>query len=433
MSFQTGKEAIKWIHSRRVFGPRPGLKRIEALLKLLGNPEKGQNYIHLAGTNGKGSTTKFLANLLQQAGLKVGTFTSPFIEVFNERIQVNGEFISDEALLRLVNQILPLVEKLDEDPDLTGITEFEVNTVLGFLYFKEEQVDVSVIEVGLGGLLDSTNVITPVLAGITTIGYDHMEILGDTLEKIAFQKAGIIKKQTPVVTGNIPTEAINVIQEVAKDKESSLYQFNEDYQVTFEKDLPLGESFSYTFKDWHFKHLTIPLMGRHQVENASLALTLLLLYLEKIGYQITQKEIQRGFSQTTWPARMEILNESPLIILDGAHNDHAVKRLVENVKTRFRGKKIWVMYSALKSKDIDEMLADLKTIPHVSLILTTFHHPKALTAGDLNEFSKKGYQVYPLWQDALITITQRMDAEDIFIITGSLYFSSEVRPLFKEE
>lgn len=428
---KSGKEAIDWIHSRRIFGPRPGLQRIEALLVMLGNPEKNQNYIHIAGTNGKGSTTKFLANLLQSVGLTVGTFTSPFVEAFNERIQINNQFISDEELLSLVNKILPFVKKPDQNPELTGITEFEINTVLAFMHFKGK-TDVAVIEVGLGGLLDSTNVITPVLSGITTIGYDHTDVLGDTLEKIAFQKGGIIKESVPVVTGNISKEALTVIQKIAAEKKSTHYQYEKDYQVTFERDLENGEQFSYQFNDWQLKHLKIPLIGRHQVENASLGLTLFFLYAKIKHLQVVSKEIQKGLQQTSWPARMEILNENPLIILDGAHNDHAIKRLVENVRVRFKGRKIWILYSALKSKDIEEMVEDLNQISHATLILTTFEHPKALTLADLKQLKEKGYQTFPLWQDGLVTITQEMDENDVLIITGSLYFSSEVRPLFEE-
>ncbi len=210
MSF-TEKEAIDWIHSRLKFGSRPGLDRIEAILSALGNPEKKVRMIHIAGTNGKGSTVSYLKHLLMQTGLTVGTFTSPYIECFNERIAINQQMIQAEQLADLTWRVKAVVEKLDEDSHLSGATEFEILTAMGFLYFYEQQVDVAIIEVGLGGLLDCTNVITPDLVGITTIGLDHQDILGETLEEIAFQKAGIIKDKVPVVCGNIETAAMSVI------------------------------------------------------------------------------------------------------------------------------------------------------------------------------------------------------------------------------
>lgn len=428
---ETPEEAVAWIHSRLKFGSRPGLLRIEELLRRLGHPEKDQRFIHIAGTNGKGSSVKFLANLLEEIGLTVGTFTSPYIVSFNERIQINGEFMPEEDLLTYVRKIQPDVFEMDEDEKISGITEFEINTVLALLYFKN-RVDVAVMEVGLGGLYDSTNVITPVVSGISTIGYDHMNILGDTLEKIAFQKAGIIKPEIPVVTGNISKEAMGVIKEQAKENRSFLYAYEKDYQVKFEKDLAFGESFSYEFTPHHFKKLEIPLIGRHQVENAAFALTLFFVYCQKFNYQVSEKEIRKGLLQTKWPARMEVLRKEPLILLDGAHNDHAVKRLVENMKTRFKGREIWLLYSSLKTKDIADMLKDFKKIPNSHLVVTTFDYPKTLTEEDLKDLAGKGYEVRFEFEEAIEEILQNMDESDVFLITGSLYFSSQVRPLFQK-
>lgn len=428
---KTSKEALDWIHGRLKLGNRPGLKRVEALLTFLGNPEKNQKFIHIAGTNGKGSTVKFLATLLQETGLKVGTYTSPYIVKFNERMQIDGEFISDEELLEIVNIVQPIVTAMDQDEDLVGITEFEINTAIGFLYFKRHQVDVAVIEVGLGGLLDSTNVISPQLCGITTIGLDHMNILGNTLEEIAFQKAGIIKQNIPVITGNIAPNAQAVIEKVAAEKKAVVTAFAKDYQLTFEKDLPFGESFSYAGPLGNFEHLKINLIGRHQIENAGMALTLFLSYAQLTRLHYSVKEIKSGLLKTFWPARMEVLNLEPFILLDGAHNDHAVKRLVENVKARFKGQQLHILYSAINTKDIAPIMADLKSIPNCQLTLTTFEYPKALTAADFAEYVDEKTQVVAPWQKALPQIVGAMDAEDILIITGSLYFSSQVREVFK--
>ena len=218
----TIETALEWIHSRLKFNIRPGLTRIEALLELLGNPEKELSMLHIAGTNGKGSTVAFTRGILEQLGLNVATFTSPFISSFGERMSINGHPIPDEKLIMYVEQLKPLVEAMDKKEKLAGITEFEIITALAFRYFADEKVDVALIEVGLGGLLDSTNVIQPVATAITTIGMDHMDILGDTIEKIAAQKAGIIKPHTPLVTGKIAAEALAVIAQTAQKIKHSI-------------------------------------------------------------------------------------------------------------------------------------------------------------------------------------------------------------------
>lgn len=431
MTIHSAKEAIAWIHSRLKFGARPGLLRVKELLRRLDHPEKGQNFIHIAGTNGKGSTTAFLAEMLKKSGLNVGTFTSPYIVKFNERIQINGNFISDEKLLFLVQKVKPLVDEMDQEETFSGITEFEINTVLGFLYFKD-QVDVAIIEVGLGGLLDSTNVLTPRLSGITTIGLDHMKILGNTLAEIAYQKAGIIKENIPVVVGNVAKNPLEVIQKVANEKNSSLSLYKRDYQGIFLKDLPTGELFSYEDEQVSLPHLEISLIGRHQVENAAMAVRLFLEYCHITQWPFKESDIKYGLKHTFWPARMELLNQEPLIFLDGAHNDHAVKRLVDNMKM-FKGREIFILYSALKRKDITEMLADLKKIPHSHLVVTTFDYPETLTKEDLASLKEQGYEIAEHWEEGLGKIIQQMDEEDILVITGSLYFSSLVRPFFKKE
>ena len=227
------EEAIEWIHSRLPFGSRPGLQRVEALLERVADPHKKVPTIHIAGTNGKGSTVTYLRCLLQEAGLTVGTFTSPYIEAFNERIAVDGVGIPDDQLIHYVEKYQPLVAAMDQQPEISGITEFETLTAMAFDYFLDQQVDVAVIEVGLGGLLDSTNVVQPMLTGITTIGLDHTDILGETLEEIAFQKAGIIKHKIPVVTGRIEDGALQVIDTQAKKQEAPIFHFGQEYEVDY--------------------------------------------------------------------------------------------------------------------------------------------------------------------------------------------------------
>ncbi|PCS03366.1 Dihydrofolate synthase / Folylpolyglutamate synthase [Lactococcus chungangensis CAU 28 = DSM 22330] len=336
-----------------------------------------------------------MSNILQQYGLKVGTFTSPFIEIFNDRIAVNGRYISDDDLNHIVGVIKPLVLKMDENPDLVNITEFEILTAIGFYYFADQAVDIALIEVGLGGLYDSTNVITPLVSAITTIGYDHQDILGDTLAKIASEKSGIIKPNVPVVVGNImgvPEEAHEVIAAVAYEKNAPIYHPE------------IGQIFD------------LSLHGQYQQDNASLSLKVFEILAGKLGLIIEPEKIKKGLKQAFWPARMEDLNG---FILDGAHNLPAIKRLV----AEFNGsKKVHILFSALQRKDFHEMIALLQTIPNVSLTLTTFDYPKTIVAADVADISDVTW--LEDWRDF---VTAPRHADDIYLLTGSLYFMSQVR------
>lgn len=431
---KTGKEAIAWIHSRLPFGSRPGLDRVEALLALVDHPEEQVPTIHIAGTNGKGSTVSYLAAILEDAGLTVGTFTSPFIESFNERIAIDGQHIADEDLVTLVNKYQPLVAQLDEKPDVAGITEFETLTAMALDYFLEKKVDVAIIEVGLGGLLDSTNVVKPLLCGITTIGMDHMDILGDTLEEIAFQKAGIIKPGVPVVTGNIPSNAIAIIQQEADKKGAPMYRFNQDYRVLYKHPDPQwGEVFEFLNDQGKLVNLKTSLLGRHQPENAGLAIQMYHCYCQIKGLPISLMSIRNGLRNVRWPARMERVSQEPLIILDGAHNPHAMGRLVETMKNEFKEYRIHVLFSALSTKNVDGMLAQLLEIPNARLYVTTFDYPKAIKLDDNYEnTSHKRVTIVSMWQFGLGEILEKMTNEDLLLITGSLYFVSDVRSLLLE-
>lgn len=417
------EEAVEWIHSRLKFNIRPGLSRVAALLKLLGNPENELSMIHIAGTNGKGSTVAFTRSIFMQAGLKVASFTSPFIETFGERMSINAQPIPDDKLVYYVKLIEPLVEQLDADEQLSGITEFEIITAMAFKYFADERVDIAVIEVGLGGLLDSTNVITPVVSGITTIGLDHIDILGSTLEEIAAQKAGIIKPGIPVVTGNIVHEALQVILETARKNVARLYQFKYDYRVELEKN----EHFDFYSAGQMIEDIEKSLTGLHQVENAAMAIELSLVYADKVGISLTVQQIREGIKKAYWPARMEKLGENPLVLLDGAHNVHAMERLLQNLKTEFCGKKITIIFSAINTKDIEQMVKMLQTVENSRLILTTFDYPKALHLEDFRYLEDDEVELAPSWQLALVRMKKMLKEDEVLLITGSLYFSSQVR------
>ena len=430
---KTIEESIEWIHSRLPFGMRPGLERVEALLALVDYPEKKVPMIHIAGTNGKGSTVSYLKNMLQEMGLKVGSFTSPYIETFNERITINNDFISNEALIALVEKYQPLVEKLDQDEQLKGITEFELLTVMGFDYFSKEAVDVALIEVGLGGLLDSTNVISPILTGITTIGMDHTDILGETIEEIAFQKAGIIKPNVPLVTGNIEEKALIVIEERAKVLKAPMTRLHQEYEVTYQHPAAQwGEVFDFSNHEGLIKDLRTPLLGAHQVENSGLAIALFFAYCQQQQITVQHKWIREGLAKTTWPARMERISEEPLIILDGAHNDHAMARLVDNLQKEFKGRNIFILFSALETKDISNMLNQLTKIPKSKVLITTFDNPRAIRLEKNYEAqNSKKLSVASLWQVGFSELLELATEDDVILITGSLYFVSEVRKYLK--
>lgn len=421
----TYEETLAWIHSRTKFGIRPGLKRINHLLELLDNPQHKVRTVHIGGTNGKGSTTTLLRCLLEQQGLRVGTFTSPYIERFNERISINGTQISDDELMALVAKVKPFVDEMDQEEALKNTVEFEILTAMMFQYFVETEVDIVLVEVGLGGRYDCTNVITPIVSAITTIGLDHVDILGETIEAIAGQKAGIIKKNRPVVIGKVDEAALDVLTKEATALDSNIYQYGVDFNSEYLKpDASWGEVFNYRSSDLKIEEGLIGLLGRHQVDNASVAIQLYEIICKELGLPVTSKDVKKGLKHAFWPGRMEKISEEPLIVLDGAHNEHAMEVLVDNLKQEFKGMSIHVIFGALSTKDVDGMITDLKTVPNSSLKVTSFDYPKAFTK---DEYESMGLSAYDTWQQALAEVLKELTGDDLILITGSLYFISQVR------
>lgn len=432
--FETVEEAVTWLHQRRNFNGRPGLIRVARLLAMLGNPERRLRAIHVAGTNGKGSVTAYLRNILAETGLTVGSFTSPFIETFNERIAVDSQPIKDADLLEELKRVQPFVEELDRQPDLSGITEFEILTAAAFDYFARINVDAAVIEVGIGGLLDSTNVLTPLVSVITTVGMDHMDLLGDTLEKIAAQKAGIIKNGIPIVAGKLPEAARTVIEETAEKAAAPLYEFGRDFSAeSGTLDGELFENFSFSDRAVRWPHLRTPLIGKHQAENAAVALEAARLFAEELGLSITRNDIKKGLDETRWPGRMEIISAEPLIMLDGAHNAPAAQRLAENLRKEFSGRQLFLIIGSLVTKDLAAILAPLAKLSEVKIYLTPFQYSRARSAADLAAFAGGKIQVVSAWQEGLADALANLnETDDLILFTGSLYFISEVRAALLE-
>lgn len=419
------EETVAWIHDRIKFGIRPGLIRINELLDRLDNPQNKLKTVHIGGTNGKGSTTTFLRCLLEEQGLTVGTFTSPYIESFNERVAINGQPIPDEDLVELVKKIKPIVDEMDTVEELKNAVEFEILTAIMFQYFLEKEVDIVLVEVGLGGRYDCTNVITPLASAITTIGLDHVDILGDSIEEIASQKAGIIKENVPVVIGKVEEAALKVIKEEATNLNSPVFQYGEEFTSKYiQPDESWGEIFNFRSQELDLSHLKISLLGKHQVDNASVAIELYSIVSKSLGLPVTGKDIQKGLKKAFWPGRMEKISDEPLIVLDGAHNDHAMQVLVQNLKTEFKGQHIHTIFGALSTKDIASMIKDLKTVPNLDLKVTTFDYPKAFTK---EQYEELGLNAYNSWQEALAETLEELTGDDLVLVTGSLYFISQVR------
>lgn len=425
---KTYMEALEWIHNRLRFGIKPGLERMTWMLEQLGNPHYHMKAIHVAGTNGKGSTVCYLRNILQQADYQVGTFTSPYIETFNERISVDGKPISDEDMIHLVNAVRPVVEQLEET-ELGEATEFEVITIMAFYYFGElNKQDFVIFETGLGGRLDSTNVLEPILTIITNIGFDHTHILGETVEEITKEKAGIIKPGVPLISAVEQKEAQEILVETAAEKQAPLYLLGKDFHNVSYETLQSGEKFSLEMLTSTLTDLLITMMGYHQVKNASLA-AMAAVYLQQQGEAaIEEGHIRQGLRAAKWIGRFEKMSDNPLVIIDGAHNLQGVESLVSTLRLHYEDKNIHLIFSCLKDKDAKDMIEKLEEVA-ASLTFTSFDFPRAYGAKELYEIVQgDNISFEEDWQFALKEGKKRLQTgNDMLIVTGSLYFIAEVR------
>ena len=407
-------EVEKWLHSRIGLNFRSGLGRMQRAVDLLGNPEQTYPIIHVTGTNGKGSTIAFMRELFARHGKKVGTFTSPHIVSIHDRICINGEPISDEDFIRLADQVKAMEQRLLETHD--QLSFFELLTLIALLYFKEQKVDLVLLEVGIGGLLDTTNVVTGEIAIITSIGLDHQETLGDSLTAIAEQKAGIFKPGKSAVIANLAPEAQLVCQKTATDLGVSLYQANKDFSF-------LNGNFYSSLAD--FNHLILGLEGAYQEENAALALQAFLLFMAQRDEKVDQEAVRAALQATKWAGRLEAVTEH--IYLDGAHNLPALERLVEFIQEKIQqGYQPQILFGALKRKDYGGMLAYLTGhLPDIALYVTSFDYQGSLEEQDLG-----GYTIIACYRDFIDNFEASAQEKDLLFVTGSLYFISEVRACF---
>ena len=404
-------EVEKWLHSRIGLNFRSGLGRMQRAVDLLGNPEQTYPIIHVTGTNGKGSTIAFMRELFVAHGKTVGTFTSPHIVSIHDRICINGEPISDEDFIRLAEQVKAMEQRLLETHD--QLSFFELLTLIALVYFKEQEVDLVLLEVGIGGLLDTTNVVTGEIAIITSIGLDHQETLGDSLELIAEQKAGIFKLGKTAVVAKLAPEAQMVCQRTANDLSVTLYQADQDFSFK-------NGCFSSSLAD--LNQLKLGLEGAYQEENAALALQAFLLFMAQRDENVDQEAIRTALRTTRWAGRLEAITDH--IYLDGAHNLPALERLVEFIQEKIQqGYQAQILFGALKRKDYGGMLTSLtEHLPDATLYVTTFDYQGSLEEQDLG-----GYTSIASYRDFIDHFEASAGEQDLLFVTGSLYFISEVR------
>ncbi|OLS02447.1 bifunctional folylpolyglutamate synthase/dihydrofolate synthase [Tissierella creatinophila] len=421
-------EALSYINDKDKFGSRLGLDSIGRLLENLGNPQDDLKFIHIAGTNGKGSTSAFLSSCIQEAGYSVGLFTSPFLERFNERIKLNGKDIPDEAIGMLTKKIELAANKMVEE-GMDHPTTFEIVTALAFLYYKQERPDYVVLEVGLGGRFDSTNIIKDALASvITTIDFDHINELGDTLAKIAYQKAGIIKRDGLVISYPQEEEVVEVLKDVTKDMNAELIFSTLDIEIIEETDN--GSEFNYEYGSNKFEGLKTSMIGEYQVYNASLAITTILALRERGLIDIENSEIYKGILNTRWNGRIEVLKRDPIFLIDGAHNLQGMENLSEALEL-FDYRKLILGISILKDKDIDNMLKTIVPLAD-TVIATEANIPRKLPATELKE-KIKGYAREVIIEkdikNAVLKAIEIADKDDMIVFGGSLYLIGEVRTI----
>ncbi|QBP40754.1 bifunctional folylpolyglutamate synthase/dihydrofolate synthase [Paenisporosarcina antarctica] len=426
--FTSVDKVIEYIYSMDQKTERNGrLSRITAILASLGNPHKGFRSIHIAGSNGKGSTLNALKEILIAEGLEVGSFTSPHLEKVNERIMMNDVMISDNQFIKYMNDIYPLLQK-EQVGD--GSNFFEILTVIAFMYYNDMNVDIALIETGIGGKFDSTNVLTPLLSILTSISLEHTQILGDTIDAIAVEKSGIIKPFVPVISAVKDKLAVDVIESKATSEEAPIYQLYKDFLIENVSQESNSQNFSYQLKDYKLTNLNLKMMGHHQVENASLAITAALLLNMYYGYKISEASISQGLSTSSWAARFEEV--LPNVIIDGAHNPAGMEVLLQTMQQRYPTKNIHVVFTALQDKDITSVLRMLDEI--ATTITVTEIYIKNSAAGK-DVFEKTSHPQKELilnWQDALEQTLTKADESSVILVTGSLYFMSLVRPYLKQ-
>ncbi len=420
----TYADVLQFIESTEKFGMKPGLDAIQRLLSKLGNPQDQLKVIHIAGTNGKGSTASFIKSMLIHGGYQVGFYTSPSLYAFEERIQINDTYIDQEAFIYVAGRVKEAVDQL-VDEGFDSNTEFEIFTAMALLYFEMQQVDFVILEVGLGGRLDATNVVDkPLVTIITPIALDHVNILGDTLEKVAYEKGGIIKDKVPVIIHPQEIEAYKVLESIAHDHDAVLIGAPVDLAEV--KSVSL-EGTSFALGARHFK---LSMIGAHQVRNAVVAMTAVETLRREYGVSITEEAIETGLEKAHWPCRLEVIPSSPKIILDGAHNPHgaeALRRALGQVVES--GQQVRVLIGMLADKDVDEVLEIMS--PYLKdVTVTEPDNARKMDAETLAQKLRSRAQSISIVKDvkkAYRSILERSNSGDLILMFGSFYLVGLLR------
>ncbi|MBX5450282.1 bifunctional folylpolyglutamate synthase/dihydrofolate synthase [Thermogemmatispora sp.] len=422
------------------------LPRERCLLEAVGNPHRSYSSTHIAGTKGKGSTAAIIERVLREAGLRTGLYTQPDLHTFRERIRINGQLISEEEVAQLVPELRAAVERIEQEGRFGPYITFEVATALAFLYFARRGVEHAVIEVGLGGRLDATNVIMPLVSVITSIGFDHMEVLGDTLTKIATEKAGIIKPRGTVVTSAQAPEALLAIAAVSERQQAELIRVGPAegdpaqaevqagrlpplrYRYVLETCTPQSQRFSVETPTHVYRELELSLLGQHQLENATAAIGALEVLRSK-GIQWTEEDLRKGLRSVYWSARLEVIGQNPLVVVDGAHTAESMQRLIEALRETFRFRRLIVVLSTLRNKDIAGMVQALAGVDAV--VITTVANPRSLSIEEIAAQFKTHAAHIPLYRaetsrQAMDLALQLAQPDDAVCAAGSLYLAGEV-------
>lgn len=425
------EEAMKYITEVGNFGSNYGLERTYKLLEHLGNPERDLKLIHIAGTNGKGSTTSMITEILMGEGYKVGMYTSPFIEEFEERIQINRNNIPKESLAILMDEIKVAVDKVIE-AGYNHPTEFEIITVLMLLYFKKENIDFGVIEVGLGGTLDSTNVIKPIIQVITSISFDHTNLLGNTLEKIAREKSGIIKKGIPTVIYPQQEEVLKVIKNKCFEMDSELYIANNE-NLKFENIVNLDKPYQ-LLKYNNQIDILLPLLGEHQIINLSVAMQTIEVLNNKNIIDISIANIVKSIKNVSWKGRLEVLSNNPYVVIDGAHNIQGIKTLSRNIKKYFKYENLYLILGILADKDVEEMIKIITPMAKKVYSVTPNSIRGELAESLKDEVSKfnKNCKAFDKYEEAYLEALNDASEKDLILASGSLYMIGDMRKIIRK-
>lgn len=409
------------------------LGRMAALAEVLGSPHRQYPIVHVAGTKGKGSTCAMIVSALQAAGYKVGLYTSPHLVDYTERIQINRQPVSHAQLVELVARLKPEVAKIER------LTTFELTTAAAFLFFAKEKVDIAVVEVGLGGRLDATNIVDPLVSVITSLSMDHMNVLGDTLEKIAAEKGGIIKAGRPVVVAHQKAEAAAVLKKIAKERQAPLLFTNDTYFTNLTGHSLAGQEFTIRSAagsngNSQVGHFRLPLLGAHQVQNALTAYAALKV-IDKAGIKVSNANIGKGFATVSWPGRFEILQNDPLVVIDSAHNLDSAEKLAQTIRDYLPGRLISLVFGASEDKDVTGMLGALSPVIE-SVMVTQSVHPRSYDANQLAEAAQKlslPVTVDPQLESALERVYANLKPDGALVITGSIFIAAGARQYWLEK